>query len=32
MLEELVAENGKGDLLSLAMRYGGIAFVTCIAT
>lgn len=27
-LAELLAENGNGDLLSLAIRYGGIELVT----
>jgi hypothetical protein len=28
----LLAEKGNGDLLSLAIRYGGIALVTWMAT
>lgn len=32
MLEVLLAEKGNGDLLSLAIRYGGIALVTWMAT
>src|SRR5690242_4223763 len=28
----LLAENGNGDLLSFAIRYGGMALVTCTAT